>query len=116
MFNIVGTLCLNGEAVGPFDLRLIHKIQSAGENMGFRFIIGSICSGFLLGVLFVRLLFGPEDSLLTFELYIFELRYGICSATIIGLIACCIDGFIWFLTKEKKPNVILKIPTPPMNK
>ena len=84
--------------------------------MGVRTIIASICGGFLFGVLIVRILIGDNDGLLSFERYTMELRFGLCSAAIIGLIVCVIDGFLWWVESRKRKatnQVILQTPPPP---
>jgi hypothetical protein len=75
--------------------------------MGIRAIIGSICAGYLIGVFIAHTLYS-NDPLLTVELFTIEIQFGLCSAAIIGIIACCIDYWMQKLEDDsnwrKTPN------------
>ncbi|MDP6325178.1 MAG: hypothetical protein QF684_06410 [Candidatus Thalassarchaeaceae archaeon] len=62
------------------------------EGMGFRFVIGSICAGFLFGVFLWTMIYADQENLLTMERYVFQLKWGFCSAAIVGIFVCAIDG------------------------
>ena len=88
--------------------------------MGTRIIIGSICASFLFGVIFARsIVIGDDDGWLTFESYIIEMRFGLCSAAIVGLLVCIMEGIIWLTNawgnkrENASPQVTIKTPVQP---
>ena len=78
--------------------------------MGYRVIIASMCCGFLLGVFTARA--WGTDGLITFEWFVFELRFGLIFAALSGLFVSTVDGIIWFASREKPPKV-MQLTTPP---
>jgi hypothetical protein len=87
------------------SLGRIYEIYTKSRHMGARMVTSCICFGFLLGVIFSRLLFSQSDSLLTFEIYIFEIRFGLIFAAVFGITSCIIDGwYAWYMRPELLSN------------
>jgi|GEM_PF-6938487 len=63
-------------------------------------VLSSICVGFLLGTIFSKIM-TTNDDLLTIEIYVNEIRYGLIFAAISGLIASFIELLIWFVTRPR---------------
>ena len=69
--------------------------------MGFRFVIGSICAGFLFGAYIGTMIIADQENLLSIERYVFHLKWGFYSAAIVGILACAIDALINLQSKEE---------------
>jgi hypothetical protein len=71
-------------------------------------ILSSICLGFLLGIIFSKMVYNNLD-LLTFEKFVFEIRLGLIFAAISGLGASFIESLIWFVTRGSPKYIIQSV-------
>ena len=78
--------------------------------MGYRMIYSGHVLWIFVGVFTARA-WGP-DGLLTFEWFVFEVRFGLIFAALTGLFVSTVDGIIWFASREKPPKV-MQLTTPP---
>ena len=88
-----------------------------GAKMGFRVIIATVCSAFLIGY-FIGVGITSGSELLGFEARILSMSWGLILAALFGLLACAIDGLIWYFNSKQKNKFIVPAnpnPPPPVN-
>jgi len=68
-------------------------------------ILSSICLGFLLGMIFAKMMYNNLD-LLGFEQFVYEIRLGLIFAAISGLGASFVELLIWFVTRDSPKYII----------
>ena len=72
--------------------------------MGNNGMIASICAGFIFGLIIGRSFFGDTSKLLSFELYIIDIRFGLLFASILGLISFVINYYVVDNSEDESKN------------